>query len=359
MDDLRELRRRADLTQSELAARSGLRQATISALENGRSRAHLGTIVALAAALELESEAVKAALDAATPGAGTDQGAIAQMASDWPFLQGLDEDLRLGLARSLVAEWTHSSTAIEGNTITAGDTLFVLTEGLTISGKSLREHQELHGHAQALGIMAAWTRARQAVRIEHLHQLHRAVQTGTVIDAYAPVGSWKVEPNGTTAITTSGTTQWHDYAMPAHVPALIEAWLKNLARACRNPLFKPRQERGDMRMRRTAALDAYTDAHLGFVGIHPYADGNGRMARLLANIPVLRAGFPPLLVAAAKRRNYLTLLGDYSLARGQPQLGEDPVRAGPEREALRAFFHEQWHGTLDLVADYHRRQADR
>ena len=268
MADLRELRHRAGLTQSELASRSGLRQATISALENGHSRAHPGTVVALAAALELEAELVRSALDAAASGAQTDQGAIAQMAGDWPFLQGLDEDLRLGLGRALVAEWTHSSTAIEGNTITAGDTLFVLTEGLTISGKSLREHQELHGHAQALGIMAAWTRARQPVRIEHLHQLHRAVQTGAVIDAHAPVGSWKVEPNGTTAITTSGTTQWHDYAQPAHVPVLIETWLKTLARACRNPLLKPRQQ-GSGDQRRGAALDAYPDAHLGFVGIHP------------------------------------------------------------------------------------------
>ena len=361
MSDLRELRRQGGLTQSELAARSGLRQATISSLENGRSRAHPGTILALAAALELEPETVRAALDgsAVPPGAGTEQGAIAQMAGDWPFLQGLDEDLRLGLARSLVAEWTHSSTALEGNTITAGDTLFVLTEGLTISGKTLREHQELHGHAQALGIMAAWTRARQPVRIEHLHQLHRAVQTGTVIDAHAPVGRWKVEPNGTTAITTGGTTQWHDYAMPGHVPALIGVWLKSLARACRNPLLKPRPEHGDGGKRRAAALDAYTDAHLGFVGIHPYADGNGRMARLLANIPVLRAGYPPLLVAAEERRNYLALLGDYSLVRRQPQPGEELVCAGPEHEALRDFFRAQWQDAHDLVAEYHRRQTDR
>ena len=83
------------------------------------------------------------------------------------------------------------------------------------------------------------------------------------------------------------------------------------------------------------------------------------MARLLANIPVLRAGDPPLLVAAANRRDYLALLGDYSLALGQPQPGEDLVRAGPERESLREFFDRQWQGSLDHVADFHRRQSAR
>jgi len=54
-------------------------------------------------------------------------------------------------------------------------------------------------------------------------------------------------------------------------------WLKNLARACRNPLIKDGRHSHDPHSR-AAALDAYTDAHLGFVSIHPYAHGNGRMA---------------------------------------------------------------------------------
>ena len=270
---------------------------------------------------------------------------------DWPFLEGLDPDLRRGLGHALVAEWTHSSTAIEGNTISARDTLFVLTEGLTVSGKSLREHQELHGHAQALGLMTAWTRARQPVRIEQLHQIHRAVQTGAVIDVFAPLGSWKVEPNGTTALTSSGKSVWHDYASPRDVPDLMNAWLQLLVHCNR---MKTNISEDTNRV-----LDSYTDVHLGFVGIHPYADGNGRMARLLANIPVLRAGQPPLLIKASRRRDYLVLLGDYSVRRGQPQPGEDLVRTGPERDALRAFFCDQWQHSRQLVAGYHERQRQR
>jgi hypothetical protein len=79
----------------------------------------------------------------------------------------------------------------------------------------------------------------------------------------------------------------------------------------------------------------------------------------LANIPILRAGFPPLLVDAGNRRDYLVLLGDYSLRRGQPRPGEDLVRTGPELEALRSFFQSQWQSTMEIVADYHQRQASR
>lgn len=342
--DLRALRIRAGLAQAELARRAGLRQATISAIENRRTSPHRSTLAALARALELPVEAVQAATARTLSSGG--EGA------DWAFLDGFDSDLRDGLVRSLVAEWTHSSTALEGNTISAGDTLFVISEGLTVSGKSLREHQEIHGHAQAITLLAEWTRDRRPVRVVQLHELHRAVQTGVVIDALAPVGRWKVEPNGTTAITTRGTTGWHDYAAPDDVPLLIDRWLRDLADATREVVSPAGTDR-DVLAR------VYTNAHLGLVGIHPYADGNGRMARLLANVPVLRAGWPPLLVSAAARRDYLALLGDYSFARGQPRSGETLVRPGPERDALEAFFDAQWEATYALLAAWRERQADR
>lgn len=357
---LKDLRKSLGLTQADLSNRSGLRQATISALENGLSEAHSGTILALATALETGTEEIHQALrESRGESDGTQSNAIDQMGRDWPFLEGLDSDLRMGLVSSLVAQWTHSSTGLEGNTITLGDTLFVLTEGLTVSGKSLREHQELHGHAQALGQMIAWTRARKPIQIKQLHQLHAAVQTGAVIDSLAPVGRWKVEANGTNVMTSEGATEWHDYSRPQDVPALVEAWVKVLAGACRNLPGKQHEQNADTTAIREKIIDAYTDVHLGFVAIHPYADGNGRMARLLANIPVMRAGQPPLLVDVADRRKYLTLLGDYTLARGRPLPTEALVQIGTEREAIRSFFAEQWQDTQNLVAKFQTQQRDR
>jgi len=66
------------------------------------------------------------------------------------FLKILDNDIRDALLVQLRNLWTHTSTAIEGNTLTLGETAFVLEEGLTISGKPLKDHEEVVGHAKAV-----------------------------------------------------------------------------------------------------------------------------------------------------------------------------------------------------------------
>ncbi len=355
MKSLRDYRKLSSLTQVELAQKTGIRVATISSLENGKSQAREGTLIELAKALEIDVEELRTAMR----GHATEQkqSMIEQVENDWLFLEELDKDLRAGLAQSLIAEWTHSSTALEGNTISAGDTLFILTEGLTVSGKSLREHQEIHGHAKALTLMSHWVKTKHTIGIEALHQLHRSVQTEEIVDIYQPIGSWKVEPNGTMVMPSNGETKWHEYTSAKNVPALIKAWIKSLNHfnstlAVKNP--------NTSEIDRIAILiEAYTDIHLGFVGIHPYADGNGRLARLVANIPLLRAGMPPLLVSKDQRRNYINLLGDYTLVIGQLNPEDDIVKQGNERNALRDFFANQWKTTLDHVDDFRQRQHQR
>jgi Fic family protein len=261
------------------------------------------------------------------------------------FLAGLDRDLRQGLASEIRALWTHSSTALEGNTLTLGDTAFVLQEGLTVSGKPLKDHHEVIGHARAIDLVYAVVDQRRRLTVDDLHGLHRAVQTELVVDAFNPTGRWKVEPNGTTALLTSGSTQWHDYAQPEHVQALMDAWLDVLERA-------RRPGSGDL-------MDRYTDLHLGFTAVHPYADGNGRMARLLANIPIIEGGEPPVLIPQEQRRGYITRMGDWSIARRAPQPGEALVPRLPQWGSLRAFFDGVARPARDLVSTYRARQAAR
>jgi hypothetical protein len=65
------------------------------------------------------------------------------------------------------------------------------------------------------------------------------------------------------------------------------------------------------------AVVAYARLHLGFVHIHPFWDGNGRMARLLANLPVLRAGYLPVVIEVKDRKRYIDTLATYQRAAGQ------------------------------------------
>jgi fido (protein-threonine AMPylation protein) len=260
------------------------------------------------------------------------------------FLEGFDRDLRAGLASEIRALWTHHSTALEGNSLTLGDTAFVLQEGLTVGGKSLKDHQEVIGHARAIDLLYDVIGQRRLVEISDLHALHRAIQLDVVMDVFNPVGNWKVEPNGTTALLTSGHQQWHNYARPEHVPDLMAEWVRNL---------------GLVRRSVAETLDAYTDLHLGFTAIHPYADGNGRMARLLANLPVIEGGAPPVLVPLERRREYMALMGDWSLARGVPRPGEVLVPPIDQRRRLREFFAEVARPAIELVAAYRAHQAAR
>ncbi len=117
------------------------------------------------------------------------------------FLQDLDNDIRDALLIQLRNLWTHTSTAIEGNTLTLGETAFVLEEGLTISGKPLKDHEEVVGHARAIDLIYDLIGRESNLTEKDLFDLHKAVQTERIIDVYKPAGAWKVEHNSTVIIS--------------------------------------------------------------------------------------------------------------------------------------------------------------
>jgi Fic family protein len=218
------------------------------------------------------------------------------------FLDGLDKDIQSSLLNQLRDIWTHSSTSLEGNTLTLGETKFVIEEGLTISGKPLRDHQEVIGHAKAIDIL--YDLINQDVSEPALFDLHKAIQTEAVSDIFKPQSAWKKEPNGTYAVDNDGKQVFIDYASPADVPDLMQEWLAELKSISKQSLSIDE------------AVMAYCQLHLGFVHIHPFWDGNGRMARLLSNIPLLKSGFPPLVISLEERRQYIQLLASYQIDSG-------------------------------------------
>ena len=122
------------------------------------------------------------------------------------FLDNLDNDIKQNLLAQLRNLWTHSSTAIEGNTLTLGETAFVIEEGLTVSGKPLKDHQEVVGHAKAIDIVYGMVINNEPIDKEDLFRLHKAIQKEQVSDIYKPVGAWKAEPNGTYTVSDDNHT---------------------------------------------------------------------------------------------------------------------------------------------------------
>jgi Fic family protein len=264
------------------------------------------------------------------------------------FLNDLDKDLQKALITQLRNLWTHTSTALEGNTLTLGETAFVLEEGLTVSGKPLRDHEEVVGHARAIDLVYGMLDQETPFNKEMLFKLHKAVQTHVIVDIYKPVGGWKKESNSTVGVVDDKQVVF-EYAAPNDVPSLMAQW------------FRLYHELMDAAVpgNKKKALQAYVALHVSFVRIHPFFDGNGRMARLVANLPVLKAGLPPVIVPREQRKAYIDALSQYHYAVGQI---DKEGKLLPEPEALKpftAFCEQAWRASMEIVDEIHKKQQIR
>lgn len=195
--------------------------------------------------------------------------------------------------------WSHTSTAIEGNTLSLKETHCILEEGLTISGKSISEHQEIIGHAKAIDLI--YQAVNFPISDNLCFDLHKAVQTEKVFDIDKPYGAWKVVINGT-YIVIDDKPMHFEYAHPRYVPLLMS----QIIDAMNNEEIVTRQ----------TAPKVFAKYHAAIAHVHPFWDGNGRIARLLANIPLLKSNLLPLLIPNAERFLYKQILGKYELAVG-------------------------------------------
>jgi Fic family protein len=180
---------------------------------------------------------------------------------------------------------TYTSNAIEGNTLTLRETAEVIEHGITVGGKSLRDHLEAVDHYDAL----LWMRERAAtttpVNEDVVCELHRRIV------ARSQPGLAGIYSQNPRRIAGSPVV----FPNPAKIPALMEefgAWLKDAP---------------------PTPASAF-DAHFRLTAIHPFGDGNGRTARLLMNLLLIREGYPPIAVRPEDRKTYLDALERGSLA---------------------------------------------
>ena len=187
-----------------------------------------------------------------------------------PTLIQCDDDFKL--------RYTYDSNAIEGNTLTLLETKVVL-EGITVGGKTLKEHLETINHAHAFDFVLEIANDADAPLSEHvIKSIHALILKG-VDDENA--GKYR-----TSNVKIAGARHKPPpfYDVP-HLMQNFATWAKTDA----------------------LNLHAVTRAarvHVDFVGIHPFADGNGRTARLLMNLELLKAGFPAVNIPKDKRLLY-------------------------------------------------------
>jgi Fic family protein len=190
------------------------------------------------------------------------------------------------LTEYLDIEWTYNSNAIEGNTMTRQETMLILKEGLTISGKSMREHLEVTNHKNAIDYLGELLTKIEPITQEDIKKIHGLILEG-INNPYA--GKYR-------DVEVYITGSPHKPPLPDQVPALMLDFSKWMV---------ARQEGRDLHPVRFAA-----QAHLKLVDIHPFVDGNGRASRLLMNLILMKYGYPIAVFECEteKRKKYYAAL---------------------------------------------------
>ena len=196
------------------------------------------------------------------------------------------------LQEQLALEWIYNSNAIEGNTLTLQETRLILETGLTIGGKSLREHFEVTNHRAAIDYVASLLQEATPPSAFHVRQIHRLVMA-QIDDQTA--GNYRQLP-----VRIAGA---------AHTPP--DAWeVERLMVEWNDWLGGPAQTLHPVTR---AAL-----AHHRLAAIHPFLDGNGRTARLVMNLLLLRDGYPPTVILKLNRAHYYRVLAQADSGRMAP-----------------------------------------
>jgi len=179
-------------------------------------------------------------------------------------------------------DMTYHSNAIEGNRLSLRETWLVLRKGVTIHGKSVAEHLEATNHAEAIGLLE-----RMADRKARITEME-------VLDLHAVILD-KIDPKN------AGLYRRRRVSIQG-AKIILPAWRK-----VPDLMKKVYSELNDQEKGIKAVLSAVR-VHHETVRIHPFIDGNGRLARLLMNLRLLRAGFPPTILRREERRSYYSAL---------------------------------------------------
>ncbi|MCS6822856.1 MAG: Fic family protein [Cytophagaceae bacterium] len=186
------------------------------------------------------------------------------------------------IKENLSIEWTYNSNSIEGNTLSLQETRLILKEGITIKGKSLREHFEAHNHEKAIEYLYRIVREDYILRSIDILTLHELVMRSIDDDYAGRIRNGGVRISGANFIPPNASK----------VPELLD---ELIAFVNNNPLGL-----NDILLA--------TVFHHKFVWIHPFFDGNGRTVRLAMNLLLMRSGFPPAIILKNDRKKYYEAL---------------------------------------------------
>jgi Fic family protein len=177
---------------------------------------------------------------------------------------------------------TYNSNAIEGNRLTLRETWLILRKGMTIRGKTVQEHLEATNHLQAIELMENMTDRKKKITKRDVLELH-----ASILD--------KIDPKN------AGFYR-HERVFIQGSQVVLPKW------SIVPDLMKEVYLELNNKDKGTDAIISAVKVHYRTVRIHPFKDSNGRLARLLMNLRLMRSGFPPIVLRRQERRSYYSAL---------------------------------------------------
>lgn len=185
------------------------------------------------------------------------------------------------LMEEFTVEYTYNSNAIEGNTLTLRETDMVL-RGLTIAQKPLKDHMEAVGHKEAFEFIQGLIKEQVPLSESIIKQIHYLV----LADKKDDRGVYRRVP-----VRIMGAK--HEPVQPYLIQPKMEQLLKSYINSTEHIITR------------------LARFHIEFEGIHPFIDGNGRTGRLLVNMELMKAGYPPIDIKFSDRVAYYKAFDEY------------------------------------------------
>lgn len=180
-----------------------------------------------------------------------------------------------------MVEYTYNSNAIEGNTLTLRETEMVL-RGLTVDRKPLKDHLEVVGHKDAFYFVVDLVKEKAEITESVIKQIHSLVLADKPMDK----GVYRKIP-----VRIMGA--YHEPVQPCLIEPKMYELLQDYKKDDRN------------------IAEKLAEFHIRFEGIHPFIDGNGRTGRLLINLELMKAGYPPIDIKFTDRKRYYDAFDAY------------------------------------------------
>lgn len=259
----------------------------------------------------------------------------------WQSMQPLSEMDTVRLQNKFMLDFNYNSNHIEGNTLTYGQTEVLLLFGEVIGNAPMRDFEEMKAHNLCLNLMVDEAMSGKPMTEAFIRQLHKVMlredyevpvksPSGVITSYTVHAGIYKTRPN---SVKTPAGTMFY-YATPEETPALMSDLVRWYNEADASNLYSP--------------IELAAIFHYRYIRIHPFEDGNGRIARLMVNYILKRHGWPMMVVKTKNKSSYLT-----ALAQADANVGLVPSDgAHAEYASILPFIEHMKKILLSDVSDY-------